>query len=188
MRAWLALPPLTLLLGCPGQPHGPAFSNTAKIIPTQILVRPGGVMQNLKAHVVQDPTVSTYFPLANWNDGGTFLWEIVGVPSGVDGGHLLLLASGGIRDAYIANPPQIDSDSNLLQNYVPPTALPPGSTRLELKIRVTITPPNPSANGGVAQTEIPLVIDVTAPALAPSKAQAQEGNAAVEVEENRGQR
>lgn len=186
MKARFGFPLLTLLIACPGPPHGPTSSNTAKIIPTQILVRPGGVVQSLKAHVVQDPTVSTYFPLANWADGGTFLWEIVGVSSGVDGGHFQLLASGGIRDAYIANPPQIDSDSNLLQTYVPPTTLPTGTTHLELKIRVTITPPKPDVDGGVAQTEIPLVIDVAAPAMPPSTASAHEGNSV--VEENRGLR
>ena len=130
--------------------------------------------------------MSTYYPLGNWSNGGTFQWEIVGVPSGVDGGHFLLLASGGIRDAYIANPSQIDFDSNLLQNYAPPTTLPLGTTRLELKIRVTITPPKPDVDGGVAQTEIPLVIAVDAPALIPSNKGLQEGNPA--ADENRGQR
>jgi hypothetical protein len=184
MKALIAFPILGLLLGCPGPPHSDApLSTKAQLTPTQILIQPGGPIQGLKAHVVQDPSVSTYYPLGNWSNGGTFQWEIVGVPSGVDGGHFLLLASGGIRDAYIANPSQIDFDSNLLQNYAPPTTLPLGTTRLELKIRVTITPPKPDVDGGVAQTEIPLVVDMNAPTSTPSKDRAQGEKA--DVEENR---
>ena len=183
MRAWLALPLLALLLGCPGQPPlSTAHSNKAQIAPAQILVRPGSPAQDLKAQVIQNPAGGAY-PISLWLDG-TFHWEILGTPTGVDGGHFLLLDSGTIRAALLAG--QIDQRENLLQNYVPPTALPSGTTRLELKIRVTITPQYPSSDGGIAQTDIPLVIDVNAPALPPSPGTAHEVIPA--AEETRGPR
>ncbi len=94
---------------------------------------------------------------------GTYRWEILNVPAGVDGGHFQFPESGKFSDVTF---PQFD-DTRLYQWYLPPATLPPGTSRLEMKIRVTITPPNSLSGGPVAQSEIPLILDVNAPPTAP---------------------
>lgn len=171
MRVLPVVSLLTLLLGCPGPPSNThdttPISNNALLTPTQILVRPGAPAQDLKAQVIQKPAGGAY-AISLWQDGGTFRWEILNAPVGVDGGRFQLLDSGSIREALVAGL-ITQTPESLLQSFVPPNSLPPGTIRLELKLRVTITPPNPSSNGGIAQAEIPLVIDVNAPASAPSQ-------------------
>jgi hypothetical protein len=124
-------------------------------------------MWTMDVHVVSQP-VGTVWDLRTWPTGH-FMWEILNAPSGVDGGHFGM-ASGTFQEALDAQ--AIDPGGTaFLQGYYPPAALPLGTTRLELKIRVTITPPQGTP---IAQTEIPLIIDVNAPALAPPKNEGQE--------------
>ena len=161
---WVILTILPMLLSCdplPGPTGGVPTTYNAQLLPPQVFIPPAGQKWGMNASVTRQPD-NLIVDLKTWPTG-TYRWEILGVPSGVDGGHFQFPESGKLSDASF---PPLDG-TKLYQWYLPPATLPTGTTRLELKIRVTITPPDSLNGGPVAQAEIPLILDVTAPPVAP---------------------
>ncbi len=176
MRNWLAVPILAILFGChsgdsPKQETQP-LSYEVQLHTTPYDLRPGGPGKAYSLQVVQQPG-NQIVDFSTWPTG-TWRWELLNVPAGVDGGRFAAFASGHFSD--IVFPPDFPSmKTTLSQVYYPPAALPPGVTRLEMKVRITITPPGSLNGGPVAQAESPIAVDVNAPTLAPPKGDAQEG-------------
>ena len=170
MKTWLAIPFLTLLFGCtsgnaPKQETQP-LSYEIQLHTTPYDLRPGGPGKAYWLQVVQQPA-NQIVDLTTWPTG-TWRWELVGVPSGVDGGQFAITAFGHFSDRII--PPDFPTmKTTLTQVYYPPAALPPGTTRMELKARITITPPDSLNGGPVAHADSPIVLDVNASTLAPPK-------------------
>lgn len=165
-KTWGAIPLLTLALACPGEPGGGTDDNRpltydAVLAPTQITAPAGGLMWGITAKVVRQPDGAPVDlrPWATSPQGpGHFKWEILDPPQGADGGRFFARSSGTLLEAM--NDQSIGLNGlALLQGYFPPSALPQGTTGLNLKVRITITPPEGSP---VAQAEIPLVIEPSA--------------------------
>jgi len=166
----LAIP---VLLGCPGSGDpGPGkddnrtTSYLVQLTPTQATLKPNGPAQTYTAKVFEQPA-GTQISLRTWSltPSTRYAWEIIGLPQGADGGHFVFNASGSLKDADTSQ--QIDPSGTVLQQlyYSPPT-LPQGTTRLELKLRLTITPPQGTP---LAVGESTLVIDANAPAIGPNE-------------------
>ena len=173
MRTWLALPFFVLLLGCTSSNSSKQESQPARyeiqLRTTPYDLRPGGSGKGYSLQVVQQPGNQTV-DFTTWPTG-TWRWELLNVPAGVDGGRFATPATGHFSDRVV--PPDFpEMKTTLTQVYYPPATLPPGTTRLEMKVRITITPPDSLNGGPIAQAESPLAVDVTAPPVAPPKEEA----------------
>ncbi len=161
---------LPALLACPGNGDpGPGRDDnrttTYQVIltPSQVSLRPNGPAQTFRATLVEQPSgVPVSFRAWSLTPSTRYAWEIVGLPQGADGGHFVFSATASLKDADASQ--MIDpSGFTLQQLYYSPPALPAGTTRLELKLRLTVTPPQGTP---LAIGEVPVAIDANAPTLA----------------------
>lgn len=174
MKPWLIVPLAVVGLGCSSGSSSKQEVQTTNyeihLQTTPYDLRPGGYGKAMTVQVVQQPG-GQVVDLSAWPTG-TWRWELVGAPSGVDGGQFATPAFGHFSDRVI--PPDFPQMKTVLsQVYYTPASLPQGTTRLEMKIRITITPPGSLSGGPVAQAETPVAVDVNAPALAPPPAEGQ---------------
>lgn len=170
MKPWILLLVLPFMVACPGSGDpGPGSTDNrtttylVQLTPTQVTLRPNGPAQTYLARVFEQPS-GTPVSLRTWSltTSTRYTYEIVGLPQGADGGHFVFAASGTLKDADTAQ--QVDPTGLVMQQlYYSPPALPQGVTRMELKLRLTITPPQgtPMAIG-----ESTIVIDANAPIAA----------------------
>lgn len=167
IRTLPGLAVLSLLVGCPGNGDpGPGrtdnrtTSYTVQITPSQCTLKPNGPAQVFVVRVFEQPA-GTQVSLRAWSlaPGTRYAWEVVGLPAGADGGHFLFTPSGTLKDADTAQ--QIDPTGFVMQQlYYSPPALPPGSTHLDLKVRLSLTPPQATP---LAVGETAVAIDANAP-------------------------
>lgn len=160
---------LPLLLACPGNgdPGPGSLDNRTttyqvQLSPTQTTLRPNGPAQTYLARIFEQPS-GTPVSLRAWSltPSTRYTWEVVGLPPGADGGHFVFSASGSLKDADTSQ--MIDPTGLVFQQlYYSPPALPQGTTRLDLKLRLTVIPPQGSPLG-IGETI--LAIDAAAPAI-----------------------
>lgn len=158
---------LPLLLACPGNgdPGPGSLDNrtttySVQLTPTQVTLRPNGPAQAYVARVFEQPA-GTAVSLRAWSltTSTRYTWEVIGDPQGADGGHFAFNATGSLKDADTSQ--MIDPAGFVMQQlyYSPPT-LPQGTTHLDLKVRLTITPPQGTP---LAVGETAVAVDVNTP-------------------------
>lgn len=141
-----------------GITNPPPIKYEAQFEPTSVALRPGGSGQVFKVRF-REVYSNTFLDLrTRGND--SFGWTLVNVPSGADGGRFVFPDKG-----FISPDATLDTTGMyILQLYYPPASLPPGATRLNLKVNVGLSP---HLGGEVAVGEAEVIIDPTAPGLAP---------------------
>lgn len=162
------------LAGCHGDPReslgadNRPLSFQAVLSPLQAGLRPGAPHSAMSffAQVRRQPD-NVPMDLRNWPQGA-YQWEILNVPQGADGGSFMVPASGTVTDAwaFVQNDTAY-GHSRIVNVYQAPSAFPPGTTRLELKLRFTFTFPASDRDyaGMKAVGEATIVLDANAPGV-----------------------
>ncbi|MFN8011071.1 MAG: hypothetical protein U0P81_06675 [Holophagaceae bacterium] len=144
------------------------------LAPTQATLRPNGPAQAFTARIFEQPA-GTPVSFRAWSltPSSRYTWEVVGLPQGADGGHFVFASAGSLKDADTSQ--MIDPTGFYMQQlYYSPPALPQGTTRLELKIRLTVNPPQGTP---LAVGDASITVDANAPAT-PSAVNFQSGQEA----------